>query len=144
MCIAIPARVLEVCGMNARVERYGEPLEVSLLLLADEEVAPGDYLILQAGAWAVEKIAPEEALEIYRLFEEFAGANHFIRLSKNVGPLAADAEYSHRHAAQCDRKPQRGNPTEQGDGDRRSAVRAEGDQQHSHHRLGAAQAAGQE
>ena len=90
MCIAIPARVLEVCGMNARVERYGERLEVSLLLLADEEVAPGDYLILQAGAWAVEKIAPEEALEIYRLFEEFAGANNFIRLSKNVGPFAAD------------------------------------------------------
>jgi hydrogenase expression/formation protein HypC len=142
MCIAIPARVLEVCGMNARVERYGERLEVSLLLLADEEVAPGDYLILQAGAWAVEKIAPEEALEIYRLFEEFAGANH--RLSKNVGPLAADAEHSHRHAAQRDRKPQRGNPTEQGNGDCRSAVRAEGDQQHSHHRLGAAQAAGQE
>ena len=75
MCIAIPVQVLEVHGMNARVERHGEQLEVSLLLLAEEQVVPGDYLILQAGAWAVEKIAPEEALEIYRLFEEFAGAN---------------------------------------------------------------------
>jgi len=75
MCIALPARVLEVSGMNARVERYGEQLEVSLLLLAEEPVAPGDYLILQAGAWAVEKIAPEEALEICRLFEEYTGAN---------------------------------------------------------------------
>jgi hydrogenase expression/formation protein HypC len=75
MCIAIPARVLEVHGMNAQVERYGEQLEVSLLLLAEEQVKPGDYLIIQASAWAVEKIAPEEALEICRLFEEFAGAN---------------------------------------------------------------------
>lgn len=74
MCIAIPALVLAVCGMQARVERYGESLDVSLLLLVDQEVAPGDYLLLQAGAWAVEKISREEALEIYRLLEEFAGA----------------------------------------------------------------------
>jgi hydrogenase expression/formation protein HypC len=73
MCIAIPVRVLEVNGMNARVERGGESLEVSLLLLTDEDVAPGDYLLLQAGAWAVEKITPEAAREIQRLFEEFAG-----------------------------------------------------------------------
>ncbi|MCP5158619.1 MAG: HypC/HybG/HupF family hydrogenase formation chaperone [Gammaproteobacteria bacterium] len=75
MCIAIPAQVLEVNGLHARVERCGEQLEVSLLLLTEESVTPGDYLIIQAGAWAVEKIAPEEALEIRRLFEEFAGAN---------------------------------------------------------------------
>jgi hydrogenase expression/formation protein HypC len=60
--------------MQARVERYGEQLDISLLLLVDQEVAPGDYLLLQAGAWAVEKISREEALEIYRLLEEFAGA----------------------------------------------------------------------
>lgn len=74
MCIAIPALVLTVRGMQARVERYGEQLDISLLLLVDQEVAPGDYLLLQAGAWAVEKISHEEALEIYRLLEEFAGA----------------------------------------------------------------------
>ena len=33
MCIAIPARVIKVCGLNALVERYSEQLEVSLLLL---------------------------------------------------------------------------------------------------------------
>ena len=72
MCVAIPARVVELCGSNAVVERYGERLEVSLLLLP-EEVAVGDYLILQARAYAVTKVAAEEADEIYRLFEEFAG-----------------------------------------------------------------------
>lgn len=72
MCIAIPAQVIEVHGASAVVERYGERLEVSLLLLQDE-VAVGDFLILQARAFAVEKIAPEEATEIYRLFDEFVG-----------------------------------------------------------------------
>ncbi len=72
MCVAIPAQVIEVCGASAVVERYGERLDVSLLLLEDE-VAVGDFLILQARAYAVEKIAPEEAAEIYRLFDEFVG-----------------------------------------------------------------------
>ncbi|MEZ5578441.1 MAG: HypC/HybG/HupF family hydrogenase formation chaperone [Candidatus Competibacteraceae bacterium] len=59
MCIAIPAQVVEIHGASAVVERYGERLEVSLLLLQDE-VAVGDFLILQARAFAVEKIAPEK------------------------------------------------------------------------------------
>jgi hydrogenase expression/formation protein HypC len=73
MCIAIPAQVVELRGTNVLVERYGERLEVSLLLLS-EEVTVGDYLIVQARAYAVEKIAPEEADAIYRLFDEFVGA----------------------------------------------------------------------
>lgn len=72
MCVAIPAQVVELRGANAVVERYGERLEVSLLLLS-EEVAVGDYLILQARAYAVAKVAAEEAAEIFRLFDEFAG-----------------------------------------------------------------------
>ena len=74
MCIAIPARVIKVCGLNALVERYSEQLEVSLLLL-EEAVAPGDYLILQARAWAVEKITAAQAREAYRLFDELFAAN---------------------------------------------------------------------
>jgi hydrogenase expression/formation protein HypC len=73
MCIAIPARIVELHGANALVERYGERLEVSLLLLS-ESVEIGDYLIVQARAYAVEKVPPEEAREIYRLFDEFIGA----------------------------------------------------------------------
>lgn len=71
MCLAIPARIVELRGGNALVERYGEQLEVSLLLL-DESVAVGDFLLLQARAYAVEKVPPEEAQAIYRLFEQMA------------------------------------------------------------------------
>ncbi len=69
MCVAIPALVISCDETRAVVERYGEHLEVSLLLL-DEPVAPGDYLILQAQSFAVRKIDAEEAREIYRLFDE--------------------------------------------------------------------------
>jgi hydrogenase expression/formation protein HypC len=68
MCIAIPARVVELRETSALVERYGERLEVSLLLL-EEPVALGDYLIVQAQAFAVRKIDPDEAQEAYRLFD---------------------------------------------------------------------------
>jgi len=73
MCIAIPARVVELRETSALVERYGERLEVSLLLL-DKPVEPGDYLIVRARAYAVERIAPEEAREAYRLFDEIIEA----------------------------------------------------------------------
>jgi hydrogenase expression/formation protein HypC len=73
MCIAIPARIVELRGANALVERYGERLEVSLLLL-DESAAVGDYLIVQARTFAVRKIDPDEALEAYRLFDEIIEA----------------------------------------------------------------------
>lgn len=68
MCVAIPAQVVSCDETHAVVERYGERLEVSLLLL-DDPVAPGDYLILQARAFAVRKIDAEEAREIYSLFD---------------------------------------------------------------------------
>ena len=72
MCIAIPAR----CRSPRRQRGGGalrRTLEVSLLLLQDE-VAVGDFLILQARAFAVEKIAPNRRAGIYRLFDEFVGA----------------------------------------------------------------------
>ena len=73
MCIAIPAQVIELHETSAVVERYGERLEVSLLLL-EESVALGDYLIIQAQTYAVRKMDPEEALASYRLFDEIISA----------------------------------------------------------------------
>lgn len=69
MCIAIPARVISVDGLLAEVERYGQRLQVSLALLSDP-VAPGDFLILQAQRFAVEKIDAAGAEAAYRLFDE--------------------------------------------------------------------------
>ncbi|HOV03208.1 MAG TPA: HypC/HybG/HupF family hydrogenase formation chaperone [Hyphomicrobiales bacterium] len=69
MCVAVPVPVLSADGFTARVLRGGVEAEVSLLLL-DEEVRPGDYLILQAGYHAVARLDAAEAEERLRLFEQ--------------------------------------------------------------------------
>ena len=70
MCVAIPSRVVEIGDSTATVERFGERLVVSTLLLPDP-VELGDYVILQARSYAVEKIGAAEAQESLALFREW-------------------------------------------------------------------------
>ncbi|HET8746363.1 MAG TPA: HypC/HybG/HupF family hydrogenase formation chaperone [Ramlibacter sp.] len=65
MCLAAPSRVVALAEGEATVECFGQRREVSLLLL-DEPVAVGDYLLVQAGGFAFERMdaaAGEAALE---------------------------------------------------------------------------------
>ena len=68
MCLAIPARVIEI-GDNAeaRVEVGGVVKNISLALVDD--VAVGDYVILHVG-FALSKLSPEEAEATLALFAE--------------------------------------------------------------------------
>lgn len=66
MCLAVPSRVISVNGLQATVECFGQQREVSLMLL-DEEIAPGDYLLVQAGGLAFERIEAERAEETLAL-----------------------------------------------------------------------------
>ncbi len=66
MCLAVPSRVIAVEGDMATVEAFGETRRVSLLLMP-EVVVPGDYVLIQAGGFAferVERARAEEALEV--------------------------------------------------------------------------------
>ncbi|GAB2894277.1 HypC/HybG/HupF family hydrogenase formation chaperone [Uliginosibacterium flavum] len=59
MCLAIPARVIELFGDDrARIELSGVQKEISLSLV--EDVAVGDYVIVHVG-FAIGKLDPEEA-----------------------------------------------------------------------------------
>lgn len=69
MCLAAPSRVLEVRDGMALTECFGQQREVSLLLL-NEDVVPGDYLLIQAGGFAFEKLEAERALEALELMRE--------------------------------------------------------------------------
>lgn len=69
MCLAAPSRVLEVRAGVALTECFGQRREVSLLLL-DEEIKVGDYLLIQAGGFAFERIAPQRALESLAVMEK--------------------------------------------------------------------------
>jgi hydrogenase expression/formation protein HypC len=66
MCLAIPARVVELHdGDQAVVDLGGVRKTISLALVDD--VAPGDYVILHVG-YALAKLDPEEAERTLALF----------------------------------------------------------------------------
>ena len=67
MCIAIPAKVIEVKGEIGKVD-FGGGLEKDInLMLVD--VRPGDYVIVHAGC-AIEVLEKEEALKSIAYFKE--------------------------------------------------------------------------
>jgi hydrogenase expression/formation protein HypC len=89
MCVAIPSRVVELGDSTATVERFGERIVVSLLMLS-EPVELGDYLIIQARSFAVEKIEREDAEASLALFREWlasSGAEESEAEDPGVGSL---------------------------------------------------------
>lgn len=69
MCLAAPSKVIELREGVALTECFGQQREVSLLLM-NEEVAVGDYLLIQAGGFAFERVEPERAEESLALMTE--------------------------------------------------------------------------
>jgi hydrogenase expression/formation protein HypC len=67
MCMAIPSRVVALSGEMATVECFGEQRDVSLMLM-ENPLALGDYVLVQAGGFAYERVTPiaaQEALDIF-------------------------------------------------------------------------------
>jgi hydrogenase expression/formation protein HypC len=58
MCIAIPARVLDVNAERARVESAQQPMEVGRALIPELDV--GDWVLVNTGQ-IVSRLTPEEA-----------------------------------------------------------------------------------
>lgn len=71
MCLAIPAKVIEIEGDMAVVELGGVTRQASLMLVPETEI--GDYVLLHAG-FAIQRLDEEEAQEALRLFAEMAAA----------------------------------------------------------------------
>lgn len=73
MCMAIPSRIVGICGAMATVEAFGKLRNVSLLLM-DEPVDLGDYLLVQAGGFAYERIEQDAALRTLQLFDDLTAS----------------------------------------------------------------------
>ena len=71
MCLAVPARVIEISEGVGRVDLAGVVREVSFMLLPDARV--GDYILLHAG-YALQKVDEAEAEETIRLLRQIAEA----------------------------------------------------------------------
>lgn len=71
MCLAIPMQITQIDGFMARCGARGVTREVSLFLLQDETVKPGDYVLIHVG-YAIQKITTEEALSTWELLDQLA------------------------------------------------------------------------
>lgn len=69
MCLAIPMRVVEVDGFNARCEAKGIERMASLFMLQHERIEPGDVVVVHVG-YAIQKMTEEEAQTAWELFDQ--------------------------------------------------------------------------
>lgn len=74
MCLGIPMQVIEIDGFNARCEAKGVEREVSLFMLQDEDIKPGDYVMIHVG-YAIQKMTPQEARSAWELFDQMLAAD---------------------------------------------------------------------
>jgi hydrogenase expression/formation protein HypC len=68
MCVGVPMQVISIDGDQAMTEVDGVKREASLMLL-DQEVAVGDFVIIHAG-FAISKLDQEDARETLALMRE--------------------------------------------------------------------------
>lgn len=71
MCLAVPAKVVEIKDQLASVELNGVRRAASLMLLP--EAAVGDYVLVHAG-FAMQIVEEKDAEETYALLAEMKGA----------------------------------------------------------------------
>jgi hydrogenase expression/formation protein HypC len=72
MCLAVPAKIIELENLNAKVEVGGLTREASMMLLPDAAV--GDYVLIHAG-FAITLVDEQEAIETLRIFDEMTGGS---------------------------------------------------------------------
>jgi hydrogenase expression/formation protein HypC len=80
MCLAIPAKVVNIEDGMGTVDMAGVKKKVSLILLEDANV--GDYIIVHAG-FGIHKIDEEVAMESLRILREAA---HLLDVEDPAGP----------------------------------------------------------
>ena len=71
MCLAVPAKVLEIRDNLAKVELSGITRDVSLMLLPEAKI--GDYVLVHAG-FAMQVVEEREVEEMNALLAEMQGA----------------------------------------------------------------------
>lgn len=78
MCLAIPMEIKSIDGNRATCSAKGVEREVSLILMQDEPISNGDFVLIHVG-YAIQKISEEEAKSTWELLDQM---------------LAEDTEYA--------------------------------------------------
>lgn len=74
MCLAIPMQVVALDGFVARCQAKGIERDVSLFMLQDEAVMPGDYVMVHVG-YAIQKVSEQDARSSWELFDRMLEEN---------------------------------------------------------------------
>ncbi len=69
MCLGIPSKIIKIEGQKAIIDVYGAQRDISLLVL-DEPVNIGDYVIVHAG-FAIQKLREDVAKETLGYFNTY-------------------------------------------------------------------------
>ncbi len=69
MCLAIPAKIVDIDKQSATVEVGGVTRQASIVLLPDARL--GNYILIHAG-FAISLVDEAEALETIKLFEQLS------------------------------------------------------------------------
>ena len=69
MCLAVPMQIKTIDGFVCTCEARGIERDVSLFMLQDETLAPGDHVLVHVG-YAIQKVSREAAAESWQLFDE--------------------------------------------------------------------------
>src|SRR5262249_3712267 len=75
MCLAIPGQIVQLLGENdlARADVSGVQRTINVGLLEDENLAPGDWVLIHVG-FAMSKVNEEEAKASLEFLEELGQA----------------------------------------------------------------------
>ncbi len=74
MCLGIPMQIIEINGYTARCAAKGVEREASLFLLQDEQLAPGDFVIIHLG-YVIQKMTSQEAYSAWALYDQILAAD---------------------------------------------------------------------
>ncbi|MDH3561155.1 MAG: HypC/HybG/HupF family hydrogenase formation chaperone [Gammaproteobacteria bacterium] len=75
MCLGIPMQIKNIDGFNACCEAKGVERDVSLFMMQDQPLQPGDYVVVHVG-YAIQKITPREARSAWELYDQMLDAGH--------------------------------------------------------------------
>ncbi len=74
MCLAIPMQVREVDEFVARCEAKGVERDVSLFMMQDEDIKPGDFVMVHVG-YAIQKVSRQDAQTSWELFDQILASS---------------------------------------------------------------------
>ena len=69
MCLAVPMQIKQIDGFQCVCAARGIEREVSLFMLQDEQLEPGDHVLVHVG-YAIQKVSEAEAADAWALFDE--------------------------------------------------------------------------